>query len=177
MPGAVPLPICQRCTGLYAGAAIALILQIWVKPRPTARYLGLHGLFLPLVAPFGLHWVPDGPVPRTLTGALFGFAVVAFLWLPIREALKPNCRLFAFRDPHRAYGAGLLATLALVPLLAECGGKVGAVLLCVFACGGAVGLSLLVLANLLVWFRGIQFRCLSLGRSGLERQDRGRQHL
>jgi uncharacterized membrane protein len=85
-PGGVPLPFCQRCTGLYVGAGAAWLLHRWLKPRPTARFLEVHGAFLLLMAPCGFHWVPQGPVLRTLSGALFGFAVVAFLWLPVGDA-------------------------------------------------------------------------------------------
>jgi uncharacterized membrane protein len=87
-PGGVPLPFCQRCTGLYVGAAIAWLLHCWLRPRPTTRFLQIHGAFLLYMAPCGFHWLPQGPVLRTLSGVLFGFAVVAFLWLPMGDAME-----------------------------------------------------------------------------------------
>jgi len=79
-PAGVILPCCQRCTGLYTGAALAVLLQLLLQPRLTDRFLQLHGLFLLQMVPFGFHWLPQGPLVRTLTGLLFGFGVVAFLF-------------------------------------------------------------------------------------------------
>ncbi len=57
-------------------------------PRLTGRFLEMHGAFLLLMVPFGFHWVAQGPVLRTLTGVLFGFGVVTFLWLPLSQGLR-----------------------------------------------------------------------------------------
>jgi uncharacterized membrane protein len=103
-PAGVILPCCQRCTGLYAGAAAAVLLQLLLQPRPTARFLQLHGLFLLQMAPFGLHWLPQGPLVRTLTGLLFGYGVVAFLFC-LPRARWPNQKMAAegrARTPLRA---------------------------------------------------------------------------
>jgi uncharacterized membrane protein len=78
-PAGWPLPVCQRCTGLYVGAALALALLLGFRPRLAGWFLWVHGLFLLGMAPFGLHWIKHGPVVRTLTGLLFGAAIVAFL--------------------------------------------------------------------------------------------------
>ncbi|MDO8544549.1 MAG: DUF2085 domain-containing protein [Opitutaceae bacterium] len=80
-PGGELLPCCERCTGLYAGAAIALLLQFVLRMRPTARFLQLHGLLLMMMIPLGFHWVAHGALVRTGSGLFFGFGVVSLLWL------------------------------------------------------------------------------------------------
>ncbi len=85
-PGGSLLPCCERCTGLYVGACVAAILHLWLRPKLTGRCLEIHGLFLLLMVPFGFHWLPQGALIRTTTGALFGFGIVTFLCLPFRFA-------------------------------------------------------------------------------------------
>ena len=87
-PGGILLPCCQRCTGLYVGAGVAALLHLWVRPKLSGRFLEIHGAFLVVMAPFGFHWVAQGPALRTLTGVLFGFAVVTFLWLPLSQKVR-----------------------------------------------------------------------------------------
>jgi uncharacterized membrane protein len=96
-PGGLLLPCCQRCLGLYAGAAVAIATHWWLRPRLTARFLEVQGAFLLLMAPFGFHWVPQGPVLRTITGMLFGFGVVTYLWLSVS-------RVFHRKDAAEAGG-------------------------------------------------------------------------
>ncbi|MEI7728221.1 MAG: DUF2085 domain-containing protein [Verrucomicrobiota bacterium] len=81
MPGGELLPVCQRCTGLYTGAAMALILHAWLRPRPTFAWCLVHSLLLLQMVPFGFHWVPQDAVVRTLTGYLFGGGLIGCLWL------------------------------------------------------------------------------------------------
>jgi uncharacterized membrane protein len=97
-PGGILLPCCQRCTGLYVGAGVAALLHIWLRPKLSGRFLEDHGAFLLAMAPFGFHWLKDGPTLRTATGLLFGFAVVTFLWLPLAGGLRENS---AFGPPLR----------------------------------------------------------------------------
>jgi len=59
----------------------ALLLLFFLKPQPNTAFRWLHGLFLLLMVPFGFHWLPQGPVLRCETGILFGFGIVAYLWL------------------------------------------------------------------------------------------------
>ena len=86
-PGGILLPCCQRCTGLYVGAAVAMLLHLWLRPKLTGRFLEIHGAFLLAMVPLGFHWVAQGPVLRTISGVLFGFAVVTFLWLPLSQVV------------------------------------------------------------------------------------------
>ena len=98
------LPCCQRCTGLYVGAGVAALLHLWLRPRLSGRFLEIHGAFLLVMVPFGFHWVAQGPVLRTLTGVLFGFAVVTFLWLPLSRRASAASR--RTRPSRRQAGRG-----------------------------------------------------------------------
>jgi hypothetical protein len=157
-PGGILLPCCQRCTGLYVGAAVAVFLLAWLKPRLTGRFLEIHGAFLLFMVPCGLYWLPQGPVSRTVSGVLFAFGVVAFLWLPLAAGTtSPTQFLPEPRVARRAwvYGAILAATILLVPLLARFGGAWAAFGLSLLALGGLAALAGLVAANVLLAARGL----------------------
>jgi uncharacterized membrane protein len=141
-PGGLLLPCCQRCLGLYVGAGIAAWLHWRLRPRLSRRFLETHGVFLLLMAPCGLHWLPQNALLRTISGVLFGFGVAAFLWVPLRA-----CAPGAIAQVRFGYGIGLAATLVLTPLLAAIGGAPAAYGLAGLALVGAVALALLVLAN------------------------------
>lgn len=188
-PGGIPLPCCQRCLGLYAGAAIAAWLHFWLRPELSGRFLKVHGVFLLLMVPFGYHWLPQVPTLRSFTGVLFGFGVVAFLrlnlpWLrmPRAESHEPllkqipgfECasgyaehslrsrasRSSAPNDRHRRYAAVLVATLVLLPLLASRGGQTAAYVLSGLAFFGALALCLLVAATIALGLIGtVHFVC------------------
>ena len=150
-PGGTLLPLCQRCTGMYAGAAIAALLQIFIRPRLNSRWLELHGAFLLIMVPFGFRWVPQGPVLRAVTGVLFGFGVVAFLWLEPGRVLagltgsKKN-RLHP-KTRHFLYALALPFTSGAVPWMGNLGGSIGAVVLIALATTGAALLLLLFFFN------------------------------
>ena len=86
--GGVPLPCCQRCTGLYLGSLAAIVLHCIFRPALTARFLKVHGAFLAMMIPFGLHWIPQGPLLRCWSGMLFGFGLVTFLRLGSAAVLR-----------------------------------------------------------------------------------------
>lgn len=139
-PGGLPLPFCERCTGLYVGAAAAIMLHLFLKPKLTARFLELHGVFLLLMVPLGFHWVPQGPVLRTLSGVLFAFGIVTFLRL--RQG-SPAGTPVSVRAGHRNYFLSLAVVLILLPVVVRLGGTVaGAVLTLLGVCGTA-GLAIL----------------------------------
>lgn len=82
------MPVCARCTGIYAGAALAMIATLWREPRPGARavhprwILGLA--MLPALATLVFEWttgVTPSNVTRAATGVILGAAAG---WL-IRE--------------------------------------------------------------------------------------------
>ena len=164
-PGGLTLPCCQRCTGLYAGAAGALLLHSFCPPPPTAGWKWLHGMFLLQMVPFGFHWLPQGPVLRTVTGVLFAFGVVAYLWLipaarrssataPSPAIPKPGefntseASALHTKTTARCYLLGVAATLVFVPVAAGWGGRFGFFALSGLAALGAVVLAMLAVANI-----------------------------
>jgi uncharacterized membrane protein len=149
-PGGWLLPCCQRCTGLYAGALAAALLLAWLRPRLSGRFLEVHGAFLLFMAPCGLHWIPQGPVSRTLSGLLFGFGLVAFLWLvPAERWARPATRAAAAPPGQAAaYAGGLALVMVAVPALAGAGDRAAAYALSFWSLGGLLVLGLLAAANL-----------------------------
>jgi hypothetical protein len=146
------MPCCQRCTGLYSGALLALALH-WVwRPNLSGRFLAAHGFFLLIAAPFGLHWLPQGPILRTTTGVLCGFAVASFLWLvPATCWAKPPAlqRVNALL----AYGLGLVCTVLLLPVAASSSSLAAGVVITGIAAAGVISLSLLTVLNLALGVR------------------------
>ena len=179
-PGGVVLPCCQRCLGLYVGAGVAALLHIGLRPKLTGRFLEIHGAFLLLMVPFGFHWVTQGALLRTLTGVLFGFGVVTFLWLPLARGVGKREDKSEVQSPksegrpksevrnQATYLLSLGVTLILLPTAARLGGASAACLLAALAFWGALGVGVLVVGNLGLGVRGA-FRLLRrLVRPGLQ---------
>ncbi|MGD0260700.1 MAG: DUF2085 domain-containing protein [Verrucomicrobiota bacterium] len=147
-PGGILLPCCQRCTGLYVGAGLAALLHLCLRPKLSGRFLEIHGAFLLVMAPFGFHWVDQGPVLRTLTGVLFGSALVTFLWLPLSQrAAEQGSRPLHVRPSAWSYFLVLGATLILLPGTARLGGTIAAYALSGLAFFGVLALVALVVGN------------------------------
>jgi uncharacterized membrane protein len=161
LPGGIPLPFCQRCTGLYTGAAVAAALHVALRIRASERFLQVHGGFLLLMVPLGFHWLPQNALVRMTSGVVFGAGVVAYLWLtaaPRLLALRPLSRVGSW-----IYATGIAVALAVVPAAAFYGGAAAWDTLVLLALAGAAALALLVSLNLTLaaaWLR-IQFRLLS----------------
>jgi uncharacterized membrane protein len=167
-PGGELLPLCQRCTGVYAGALVAGLLHLAWRPVPTLGWRWLNGVFLLFMLPSGRYWIPQNPELRCSSGTLFGFGLVAFLWLTL-PAEFAICDL-RFTRPLEVQAqrvnrksqivnfAGLLATLVLVPLLAENGNAVADGILTVACVGGALTLAALLLANAFLLLRWLAWR-------------------
>jgi uncharacterized membrane protein len=119
-PGGDLLPMCQRCTGFYVGAAIALILMVWSRPQVDSHYRWLHIILVLAMAPFGFHLISHGAVVRTISGQWFGFGVVGLLWLlPGQSFFGRIGRARAGNRLHLVLG---LMSLILVPAFACWGG-------------------------------------------------------
>jgi len=146
--GGVWLPCCQRCAGLYAGAALAGLALLVLRPRLTDRLQQAHGLFLVIMLPFGFHLVPQEAILRTITGVLFGFGVVCFLWLLPGPARAADGAPAATTWRQRVYWGAVFGSVMAVPALALWGGPAAAIGLTVLAAGGLATLALLVLLNL-----------------------------
>ena len=156
--GGESLPFCQRCTGLYVGAVIALALHLFVRPPQEYRLRQLHALLLLQMIPFGFHLVPQGAVLRTLSGLLFSYGLVGFLWLLPETRL----RLSRANESWRLWVYSLCAGASLIFVLAAArwGGVAAGRALSLAGLAGLVGLGSLILANLarclcsvVVWLR------------------------
>jgi uncharacterized membrane protein len=168
-PGGILLPCCQRCTGLYVGAAVAVLLHLWLRPRLSGRFLEIHGAFLLAMVPFGFHWVPQGPTLRTLSGVLFGFAVATFLWLPLSQTVRAQACRNMLTHWHReaTYCVIWGATLIVLPTTAMLGGTFAAYGLSGLAFCGALALAALVIGDISLALAGAfrLLRCLSRPRT------------
>lgn len=162
MPGGMALACCQRCLGLYVGAAAAVLLHGTLRPKMSGRFLEVHGVFLALMIPLGFHWLEQGPVLRTVSGLIFGFGVATFLWLPFaREKARGG---IAEGTRVRIYWLSMAVAALMLPLLAPNGGLVAAGVLSIIALSGLLALAVLCIALLLVGvISGIH---LINGRSG-----------
>ncbi len=144
-PGGEVLPFCQRCTGFFAGAAVAVLLQILLRPRPSSRHLQVHGLFLLQMIPLGFHLIPQDGLLRTLSGQVFGLGVVAYLFL-LPVSLR-DCQERSTRRNAMVYWIGFSLSLLAIPALALQGGPLAAEALSWLGLAGLAALCVLVLVN------------------------------
>jgi uncharacterized membrane protein len=147
-PGGEPLALCARCTGVYAGAALAaVILPLAARFRPSAGVLWLHGAAMLQMLVLGFNPFAEPAWLRTLSGAVFAAGAAYFLWLPVRERLWPG----AAGGP-RAYFAAAAGALGLLQILVrlpsrpagaavECLALAGLALLVLLAAAGALALA------------------------------------
>lgn len=145
------LPMCQRCTGFYVGAAVALALLFIFRPRPGSMFRYVHLFLVIAMAPFGFHLVEHGAILRTVSGHWFGFGVAGLLWLMPARLLtdKPQRQRCL---PHFQIA---LASILVLPVCAVWGGKAGAFLIIGLAIAGWMALVGLVAANLALIFSRI----------------------
>ncbi len=146
-----PLPLCQRCTGLYVGASVALALWMFFRPKPTNLLLWAHGLALLLMVPFGYHFVPQSGDIRSITGYLFGFGLVFFLMLvpASSRTVEASSGTHAFQNTTW-YVAGTIVGAALLLCAVHAGGYLVANVVSWLAATGLAILAALVVANLLL---------------------------
>jgi uncharacterized membrane protein len=141
-PGGLPLPVCQRCTGLYVGIGVGTLLRVLLRFRSTAGFRWIHAVFLVQMVPFGFHLLPHGPVLRGVTGYLFGLGVVTFVGaLPFERGATARPKRYGLL---LAYALGAVAGLLFLPL-AELGGTIGWHMLSVACLGGLLAAIVLVL--------------------------------
>lgn len=78
-----PLPVCQRCFGLYAGAVLTALWLLggglWRCGLPARRVIAAHALLLIAAMLGGLHVLDGGPAWRVTCGLWTGH--VALIWL------------------------------------------------------------------------------------------------
>ena len=114
----VVLPVCQRCLGLYVGAALTgvwlLGSGLWRRGLPSRRLWPIQAGVLLIAMLAGLHVVDAGPAWRVLCGLWTGHVVV--LWLSggarhLRHAVRrvvPSSLVWAWRDLIQAVVAIVL---------------------------------------------------------------------
>ncbi len=144
VPGGQPLPCCERCTGLYVAAVMAVAAQMWFQPRIGRRFLLVHALCLLQLGLFAFPWLPDWPALRSISGSLFGFGVVAFLW-PAISGWCPRRQVSRFGTG--GYALAFVTSLGMVPAVAEWGGRTGAFVLMCLMLAGLLTLAALAIAN------------------------------
>ncbi len=147
-PGGELLLVCQRCTGLCVGAAIAFLLLLWFRPPTNARYRWLHAIFLLLMTPFGFHLVPHGGVLRTVSGYLFGFGVVGLIWL--LPGAKPSAKPSRMASNFKHYLLMCVMGAILLPFFAVFGGVFAALILTWLTLAGMAAVAGLLVGNVFV---------------------------
>lgn len=84
--GGLPIAICDRCTGIYAGVVLGVLIAQWT--RPLWGTLGAHRPYVLIgsVIPVGLDWIGpmlglwnNVPQSRALTGFAFGIVAASFV--------------------------------------------------------------------------------------------------
>ncbi len=144
-----PLPFCERCTGLYVGACVAMIALRRFRPERTAAFLWTHVALLVLMGPFGFHLVPQEAVLRTVSGVWFGFGVIALL-----NSWGPN----PSPGSARGYWIVFILTLGAVPLAADSNSSLAYGVLSWLGSLGAIFLLGSVLKLFVDFFRAVGHR-------------------
>lgn len=106
-PGGSPLALCQRCVGVYAGAALMVLLLPLMRFKPTRSLCGLHALFVFQMVILGGHLLPHSATVRTLSGHVFIIGASYFLW----NSLRYRWALLRDERSPRNYLLGILAVL------------------------------------------------------------------
>lgn len=129
--GERPISLCARCTGMYLGAMLGLVYQLFGGRRragvPPRRVLVLLGVLTLAFAVDGLnsylHFFPSAPHvyepqnwSRLLTGTGMGLVIAAALFPAFNQAV------WRFRDPRPALGnvssmAGLILLAIFLDIL------------------------------------------------------------
>ncbi len=102
-----PLPVCQRCLGLYTGFGLTVVWLalsgIWRRGLAPNAVLALHvGVLLTAMAG-GLHWIDFGPRWRLACGLWTGH--VAALWI-LGGMMETRAGVFFRNAARRAFRRG-----------------------------------------------------------------------
>jgi uncharacterized membrane protein len=110
------LAVCARCTGLYAGFALTLLLYPLIRPLQTVEWPRRELLILaaaPMAIDFGLTFVgvwENTHTSRLLTGLLLGGACVFYMMpglveLATRKTSEISRPMFTLASPERMAAA------------------------------------------------------------------------
>ncbi len=125
MVDGLALPVCQRCLGLYVGAALTGVWMLgsgmWRRGLPKQRVFPLQAGVLLAAMLGGTHVIDLGPAWRVLCGLWTGHVVVLWLVGGARHLWQASLsadlagRRWSRRDElHSVLAAALLAILAFV---------------------------------------------------------------
>ncbi len=90
--GGEMFPVCERCTGIYLGAAVAVMLGCWKRSQIDRWLVWIEILLVLQLIPAGLHWCFDTPVLRTLSGGWFGIGLIGLLAKPLVTPRSSNAK-------------------------------------------------------------------------------------
>ncbi len=137
-PGGVSLALCQRCTGVYTGAALMVFVVPWMTFKPSRSLALLHAAFVLQMVVLGLHLVPHPALVRMLSGQLFIVGVAYFVWNNARHRFA----CFQGESSPRAYLVSVSMTvLALLAVVHAPTAFVGS-LIEILALGGACAIAI-----------------------------------
>lgn len=108
-----PLPLCQRCTGMYIAMALTfayLLATRKYRHRQPAIILCLNILSIAVMLVFGLHLLDPGPGWRFWTGLIFAHAITYMI-------LPATWRLYSGKQPERLSRSDIIPSVAFFALL------------------------------------------------------------
>jgi len=145
----IPAALCQRCTGMYAGAFLALFLFPLARFKPDNKILLVHGLFLFQGVLLGVFPIPQPGWIKALSGQLFIIGVFYILWVNIQS----KRRLFKDKGSPWLYAAALVLSLLLVQVIANLPFTVSQILMDILSLLGLVFIFLLIARSFicLIW--------------------------
>ena len=123
--GGSVLPVCQRCLGLYLGAALTagwlIGTGLWRRGLPGRRIFPLHTGILLAAMIGGMHVIDFGPTWRVLCGLWTGHVIIVWmvgggreLWLGVTGGLSAgDCS----SRRHEIHSLAAMAAVTVVGLL------------------------------------------------------------
>ena len=117
------LPVCQRCLGLYVGAALTaawvLVARLWRRGLPPGALLASHVLVLAGAILGGVHVLDFGPLWRLVCGLATGHILLLWLVMGAAHLWRAGRQTVAPPQPWRRIDRAI--ALAVVVLLVAAG--------------------------------------------------------
>lgn len=150
--GGLPIAFCQRCTGVYLGAFFMAFILPLARFKPTKKIIFIHAIFILQMIIFGLHLIPHNGSVRTISGQIFIYGVIYFLWLNIQN----RWNLFNDKRDSKIYFLYLILLIPFIQLLVHLNFNFLYHILNLFGLIGLIFLIILSILNILTIFH---FRC------------------